>query len=136
MRDVEIDSDKYTVLGVVIFLLFFLVILVSDLYLFANHHVKLPEIHFWDYLIALFNVYAAVVACRNRKIRKNYPFGVAGMCLMALVLIMRIAAYWSKIAVTNNLWWTSMAISGITSSSLLLVEGVRWFRARVRLKVS
>jgi hypothetical protein len=30
------------------------------------------------------------------KLRKDYPYGVAGICLMALVLAVRIAAHWAK----------------------------------------
>lgn len=133
MRDVEINSDKYTVLGVVILIVFMLAIFVSDLYLFANHHVRLPDIHFWDYAVAVFNVYVAFIVCLDSKIRKNYPYGVAGMCLMTVVLLMRIAAYWTKIEATNNLWWTIMAITGIASTNLLLAEAVRWLTRRVRL---
>jgi hypothetical protein len=68
------------------------------------------------------------------KLRKNYPYGVAGICLMALVLAVRIAAHWAKgFPETQSLFWASMMMIKIASPGLILAEGVRWFRRNVKL---
>lgn len=134
MKDIEINSDKTTVVVVVFILVSMLVSVFSDLIALASHRVALVDLHFWDYLIALFNVYAAVVICRDANLRKNYPFGVAGMCLIALVLVMRIAAHWAgRSPAAQDFFWTSMTIVSIASSGLVLVEGARWLRRKVTL---
>ena len=137
MKDIEINSDKYTGLAVVFVMAFFLVIFVCDLFALARHRpqlLDLHDLHFWDYFIAIFNLYVAVTIYRDTKLRKNYPYGVAGICLMALGLSLRIAAYWSKgFPETQNLLWWSMTIIDIASSGLILAEGVRWFRRKVTL---
>src|ERR1700730_1228731 len=77
MKDIEINSDKYTVLGIVFFLVLVLVLVVffSNLYALASHHVRLVEFHFWDYPIAIFNVYvgAGVVSGRHRSDGEGFP---------------------------------------------------------------
>ena len=72
MKDIEINSDKYTVVGVVFFLALMLVELISDLYALANHHPASADIHFLDYAVAVVIVYVAVVVCRDSKLRTNY----------------------------------------------------------------
>jgi hypothetical protein len=117
------------VVGVVFFLALALVILFSDLHALASHRPALDHVRFWDYPVAIFNIYVAVVVCRDAKLRKNYPFGVAGICLMVLVLLGRMVAHWETgPPETRNLLWTSMTAVGIVSSGLILVEGVRWLR--------
>jgi hypothetical protein len=95
---------------------------------------RVPDLHLWDYFAAIFNVYAAATFYRDVKLRKNYPYGVAGICLMALVLAVRIAAHWAKgFPETQSLFWASMMMIKIASPGLILAEGVRWFRGNVKL---
>ena len=134
MKDIEINSDKYTVLGVVFMLVWCLTMFVSDLFALARHRVEFLDLHFWDYFGAIFTVYVAVTIYRDGKLRENYPYGVAGICSMALGLSVRIAAHWSKgFPETQNLLWASMTTINIASSGLILAEGVRWFRRKVTL---
>lgn len=134
MKDIKINSDKVTVLFVIFFLVLCLVGFVSDVLALARHRLEFPDIHFWDYLLAIFNVYVAATFYRDGKLRKNYPYGVAGICLMALGLSVRIAAHWAKgVPETQNLFWASMTLINIASSGLILGEGVRWFRRKVTL---
>jgi hypothetical protein len=106
----------------------------SDLLALARHRPEFRDLHFWDYFIAIFNLYAAVTICRDGKLHKNYPYGVAGICSMALGYSLRIAAYWSKGSPeTQNLVWASEMIIDIAGSGLILAEGVRWFRRKVTL---
>jgi hypothetical protein len=122
------------VLAVVFILALCLIGFVSNLFALARHQVGFGDVHFGDYLVAIFNVYAAVTIYRDGKLRKNYPYGVAGICSNALVLSVRIAAHWSTgFPETKNLLWASMTIINIASSGLILVEGVRWFRRKVAL---
>ena len=134
MKDIEINSDKYTALGVVFMLAWCLIGFVSSLFALARHRVGFGDLHFWDYWVAIFSVYVAVTIYRDGELRKNYPYGVAGICLMALGLSSRIAAHWSTgFPETRNLLWASMTIINIASSGLILAEGVRWFRRKVAL---
>ena len=129
MKDIEINSDKYTVLGVVFLLALALVVLFSDLHALASHRPTSDDVPFWEYPVAIFNLYVAVVVCRDTKLRKNYPFGIAGICLMALVLLVRMFDYWeTESPEIRSFLWMSMPFIGIVSSGLILVEGVRWFR--------
>jgi hypothetical protein len=134
MKDIEINSDKVTVLAVIFFLVLCLVGFVSNLLALTRHRPEFPDLHFWDYLVAIFNVYAAVAFYHDEKFCKNYPYGVAGICLMALGLLVRIAAHWTKgFPESQSLFWASMTVINIASSSLILAEGVRWFRRKVKL---
>ncbi len=134
MKDIEINSDKATVLFFIFFLVWCLVGLVSNLLALARHRLEFPDLHFWDYLLAIFNAYAAVTIYCDVKLRKSYPYGVAGICLIALVLAVRIAAHWAKgFPETQSLFWASMTVINIASSGLILAEGVRWFRRKVTL---
>lgn len=124
MREIEINSDKYMLLGVAFLVVWSLALFVSHLYAFANHGVKPLNIHFSDYPAAIFSAYLAVVVCRDAGIRKNYPYGVAGLCLLALVFLMKITAHWtSGSAGTSNMWWASITLMDIASSGLMLAEG-------------
>lgn len=119
MKDIEINSDKYTVLGAVFFLALALVILFSDLHALASHRPASDHVRLRDYPVAIFDIYVAVVVCADAKRRKNYPFGVAGICLMALVLLGRMVAHWEAGPLeTRHLLWTSMTGVGIVSSGL------------------
>lgn len=132
MRDT--DSDKTTVVAVVVCLVSILVSLLSNLRALVNHGVALVELHFWDYLIAAFNVYAAFTIGRDRKLPESYPYGVAGIGLMTLVLLIRIVAHWvARSAATLDFFWASMTVVSIGSSLLILAEGARWFRKQIRL---
>lgn len=134
MKDIEINSDKYTVLLVVFFLAFALFMFVSDLHDLARHRMVLPDLSLSDYPAAIFSGYVAATAYRERKLRKDYPYGVAGMCLTALVLLVRIAAHWARGSPrAQDLCATSMTIVGVAASGLILTEGVRWFKKRVTL---
>jgi hypothetical protein len=134
MKDIEINSDKVTVLILTLFMAFCLVVFVFDLLALTRHRPEFPDLHFWDYLLAIFNVYAALVSYRDVKFRKNYPYGVAGICLMALGLSVRIAAHRAKgVPEAQSLFWVSVMMIRIASSGLILAEGVRWFRRKVTL---
>jgi len=129
MKDIDINSDKYTVLGVVFLLALALVVLFSDLHALASHRLTSDAVHLWEYPVTMFDLCVTAIVCRDTKLRKNYPFGVAGICLMALVLIVRMFAHWEAGSPEiRNLLRTSMTAVGMVSSGLILVEGVRWFR--------
>jgi uncharacterized membrane protein len=83
---------------------------------------------------AIFNTYVAVICCRDSKIRKAYPYGVAGFCLYASSFLVAIALQWANASVAaQSLLRTPMVVLNIVASGLILGEGVRWFRSNVRL---
>lgn len=137
MKNVEINSDKHTVIGILFFLALALLMFVSNLsnlYTLARYHLAVFDLDFWDYPVAGFNVYVAVIVCRDSKLRKTYPMGVAGICLMAVVLLMKIAMHWAKGSPgTRYLLWSILMVVSIAASGLVLLEGIRWFRKKVTL---
>lgn len=128
MRDIEINSDKYTAFAVVFFLALALFGLFDDLHALASHRLAQDDVHFWDYGVAIFCLYIAVDICRDTKLRKNYRFGVAGVGLLAFSVILKMVAHWAASPDTRNLLWTSMRAVEIVAWGLILVEGVRWLR--------
>lgn len=129
MRDITIDSTKEKAALAAFVLLYGLVVFFFDLYALATHRVAPVLLHFWDYLIAIFNVCVVVVVCRTTTLVRTYPFGVAGVCLMVLVVLLRIAAFWTGgSAATREVFWAIMNLVSLGSSLLILSEGVRWFR--------
>ena len=133
MKDIEVNSDKVTTIAVLFFLALSLLALLTDSYLLARHHFASPTIEVWDYPLAIFNVVISISICREDKIRKDYPMGVLGLCLMSLVLVIRIAARWIKgSSEMQQLLWVLMVVLSIMASALILAEGVRWFKRRVR----
>jgi hypothetical protein len=135
MRNIEINSDKTTVFVVVCVLVVMLVALLSNVYgLLVHRPSALPRLDFGLFGAAIFNTYAAVIFCRDSKIRKTYPYGVAGFGLYASSLLLAIALQWAKASVaTQSLFRTPLRVLTIVASGLILGEGVRWCRANVKL---
>jgi hypothetical protein len=135
MRDIEINSDKTTVLGVLFVLAFALIVLIANLYgLLVHRPAALPRLDFGLFGSAFFLTCLAVSLCCDSKIRRAYPYGVAGLCLYASSLLVAITMQWAKASVaTQNLLGTPMTVLNIVASGLILGEGIRWFRANVKL---
>jgi hypothetical protein len=135
MKDIEINSDKYTVLGVCFGLAFVLIVFLSNLYGLLRHH---PAAHssfeMGIYLAAIFNTYFAVILCRDSQLRRAYPYGIAGLCGMAVGPLIEIAMHWTRASdETQNLAGTGLRVLNIVASGLVLVEGFRWFNKKARL---
>lgn len=129
MKDIEINSDKITAFGVVFLLALALFGLSFDLHALAGHRPAPHDFALWEYPFALFSLYIVVAICRDAKLRKNYAFGVRGLCLMGLDILLKLVAHWeSGSPETWNLLSWSMTAVGIVAWGLILVEGVRWFR--------
>jgi uncharacterized membrane protein len=129
MKEIEVNSDKITASGVVFLLALALFGLFFDLHALASHRSVSDNVRFWDYPVAIFILYIAADVCRNPKLRKNYPFGVAGVCLLVLTFLLKLIAHWENGSPeTWNLLSWSMTALEIVAWSLILVEGVRWFR--------
>jgi hypothetical protein len=135
MKNIEINSDKTTVSIVVCVLVVMLVTLLSNLYGLLVHRPVAPQSFNYGLIAgAIFNTCVAVILCRDSKIRKAYPYGLAGFCLYASLFFVEIALPWAKASVaTQNLLRTPMTVLNIVASGLILGEGVRWFRANVKL---
>ena len=134
MKDIEINSDKYTTIWVLFFLALALLTFVTDSYDLAMRHVTLQKIELWNYPGAVFSAFVAISLYRDHNLRKQYPLGVLGFCTMSVVLLTRIAAQWIKgSSELQQLLWAVLMILSIAASALILAEGVRWFRRRVKL---
>lgn len=134
MKNIEINSDKTTVLSALFVLALMLLMLLSNIYDLLRHG---PIVHhgidIWTYIGAGVVVWAAVIFSRDGKIRKAYPYGVAGAGLMALTSVMTIALHWAKAGEMQSLRYTVLAVIDIMAAGLVLVEGVRWFRSVVKI---
>ena len=135
MKNIEINSDKYTVLGICLVLVLALFSLLSDLYNLVTHHVprdSKPE--FLSYLIAIFLAYVPVTFYRDGRLRKEYPYGVAGACGMAIGFLLTIVVHRviGAAGVRNTADRFLMLLS-VLSLALVLGEGLRWFKRTVRL---
>jgi hypothetical protein len=135
MRKIEINSDKTTVLGVIFVLALALLGFIGNLYgLLAHRPTWPPRLDFGLMVGAMVTAWAAVMFCRDSKIRRAYPYGVAGLCLYAGWLFVAFASQWAKISVeTQSLLGMPMTVLNMVSSGLILGEGVRWFRSKVKL---
>ncbi len=135
MRNIEINSDKSTVLTVFLVLAFALVLFVSNLHDFLAHRpVALPHLDFGLFSSALIITSLAVICCRDSKIRKAYPYAVIGLCLLTGSFLVAIALQWAKASLgPQNLFGATLMVIDIVASGLILFEGARWFRSIVKL---
>jgi hypothetical protein len=136
MRDIEINSDKTTVIGVLLLLALALVTFLGSLYDLLRHRPAVDHAAgIWIYPTVIFNTYVAITWCRDSKIRKAYPYGVAGFCLMAAGFLMATVLELTKKVVVGpqNLFYATLMVIDIVASGLILFEGVRWFRSIVKL---
>jgi hypothetical protein len=134
MKDIEINSDKYTVLGVCFGLAFVLIMFLSNLYGLLRHHPAAgSSFEMGIYLGAIFNTYFAVILCHDSQLRRAYPYGIAGLWGMAAVDLIAIAVHWASASTeTQDLAGTGLDVLNIVASGLVMMEGFRWFKKKVR----
>ena len=135
MKNIEINSDKYTVLLVCFALAFVFTTFLSNLYGLIKHRPAAhSNLEIGIYLGAIFNTYVAVIICRDSQLRKAYPYGSLGVCGMAAEGLIAIAMHWTRAsAETQNLAGTVLMILNAMASGLVLVEGILWFKKKIRL---
>ncbi|MGC2696619.1 MAG: hypothetical protein WA738_12605 [Candidatus Angelobacter sp.] len=135
MKDIEINSDKYTVLGVCFGLTLVLMSFLGDLYALLKHNPAAhSNLEIGSYLAAIFSTYLAVLVCHDGRLRKLYPYGVLGAGGMASASLIEIAMHWtSASSETQNFAGTVLLVLNIVAAGLVLVEGIRWFKEKVRL---
>lgn len=128
MKQVEIDSDKYTTLAVGALLLFSFWEVVAharDLFWLTFH----PAPRTWpNFLISIFFGYVLIGTMRDRKLWLMYPYGAAGFGLLFVNLVL-------DMALPRNATGTVVMFPGFVGMAcwlLIVVEIARWFRARVR----
>ena len=133
MKDIEINSDKPTVIAVFLVLALVLFVFLSDLYDLAGHRIRPGSSDIWIYPGVIFNVFAVVSVGRDRTIRRSYPYGLVGFSCFAGTGILRIAAHWLGLATeTNRFFWTALLVIDIGASVLIIAEGIRWFRRKLK----
>ncbi|HET8890912.1 MAG TPA: hypothetical protein VFQ41_18560 [Candidatus Angelobacter sp.] len=134
MRRLEVSSDKTTVLGVLFGLAMALVAFLADVHDLVWHRTARLQVGAWTYPAALVIVWIAVSFCRDSKIRKAYPYGVAGGCLAAVSFLIMIGFSWLRVSnKTQNLRHSMLMVLEVVGYGLVLFEGVRWFRSIVKL---
>lgn len=128
MKQLEINSDKYTTLGVcALLVLAFLEVLAHarNLFWFTYH----PEPRTWpNYLISIFFAYVLFASLRGRKLWHAYPYGAAGFVLFMANFIVDMALPRRPSATVV----TILGFVGLTAWLLVIVEIARWFRQKVR----
>lgn len=91
MKKVEINSDKYTTLAIVVTLVFTFWSLVRrarDLFFLTYH----PEPRTWpNYLISVFFVYVLLTSGRDRKLWRAYPYGTTGFAFFLIDFVLKMA---------------------------------------------
>ncbi|HET9182627.1 MAG TPA: hypothetical protein VFP59_10870 [Candidatus Angelobacter sp.] len=131
MRQVEVNSDKYTAITVAMVLAFALLEVVAcgrDL-VFLRFH-PLPRT--WlNYLMCIFFVYVLTGSPRDRdrKLWRAYPFGAAGFGLFLVNLVLKMALPRRASGPVVMI----PAFAGLAGSLLIILEIARWFRATVTL---
>ncbi len=136
MKDIEINSDKYTVLGILLILALVLIVFVSGLYHLATHKVAFsPAVSISNYVAAIFSLFMTVSYFRDSTVRKTYPYGMAGLICLTVEYVVELSAPWLMPPVeAQNLLWTTLRVIEIAGSALVLGEGVRWFRKNSYLR--
>lgn len=134
MKNIEVNSDKYTVLFACFALAVVLKIFLGNLYgLMRPGSAAHSNLEFGTYVAAIVNTYFAVIFCRDSQLRRTYPYGIAGVCGMAARALIEIAMHWTRAsAETQNLAGTILMVLTVVASGLVLVEGMRWFKKNVR----
>lgn len=134
MRWIEVNADKTTVLGVLFGLAMALVAFLADVIELVWHRTAGRQLGAWTYPAALVIVWIAVSLCRDSKIRKAYPYGVAGGCIAAVSFLIMIGLSWLRVSnQTQNLLHAMLMVLEVVGYGLVLFEGGRWFRSIVKL---
>ena len=130
MKNIEINSDKYTVLVILFVLGLVLVSFVSGLYHLMTHNVGFSAAtSTWNYVAAIFSIFMAVSIFRDSSLRKTYAYGMAGMTCVMIEYVIELIAPWLRPPVeAQNLIGTTLRILEGAGAALVLGEGVRWFR--------
>ena len=129
MKQVEVNSDKYTTVMIAVLLVFAFCEVVAygrDL-LFLRYH---PEPRTWlNYSVTILLAYGLLGSPRDPKLWRAYPFGAAGFGLwvVTFVLDMILPTHASGTVVMIP------AFAGLTGSLLVILEVARWFRATVNV---
>lgn len=122
-------------IGVLLFLAAALMVLLTKLFGLLGHRPMVHHAIDWgDFLSAICCAYGVWLCFHEDKFRERFPYGVAGYCLWTASILMPIAADWVKVsAETQNLLVPILMVIDIVGSGLILFEGIRWFRAQVKL---
>ena len=129
MKKVEINSDKYTTLAIVVTLVFTFWSLVRrarDLFFLTYH----PEPRTWpNYLISVFFVYVLLTSGRDRKLWRAYPYGTTGFAFFLINFVL-------KMALPKDVSGTVVMILGfvgLAAALLVILEIALWFRTKVKV---
>lgn len=129
MKQLEINSDKYTTLAISILLAFVFWNLVRharDLFYLTYH----PDLRTWpNYLISVFFGYVWLASVCERKLWREYPYGATGYTFYLIDFLL-------KMAVQKDVSSTVVMISGfmgLAAALLVILEIALWFRTKVKV---
>jgi hypothetical protein len=133
MKNLEINSDKLTTVGVMLLLALMLMSLISDLHKLIRHDITVRPFNVSDWLVTIFLLFMTPSILRDAEWRRAYPYGLIGFCCTTAILLLRAAAYWFKLPVeVQGSFWIGLTVLEMAASLFILVEGVRWFRKQAR----
>lgn len=129
MKKVEINSDKYTTLAIVVTLVFTfwgLVRRARDLFFLTYH----PEPRTWpNYLISVFFIYVLLGSANDRKLWRAYPYGSGGFAFFLVHFVL-------SMALPKGISGTVVMILGfvgLAAALLVILEIALWFRTKVKV---
>ncbi|MGE5324256.1 MAG: hypothetical protein ACM3SW_15415 [Actinomycetota bacterium] len=128
MKQVEVNSDKYTALGVAMLLVLVLLEFVASIIRLV-HGTFQPTQTLPSFVIVLFLAYALWVLVSDRKFWSRYPYALLSFVLLLVDFVMGIALPRDVSAVV----WRLPRFLDLVAYALGIVEIARWFRANVKV---
>jgi hypothetical protein len=134
MKDIEVNSDRFTAVGVCLLLAIVLFDLLSNLYQVFRYGFSFKAAPgAWTYVAAAFFTVLAISFYRDRDVRRDYPYGLAAGLMIVAVLWISAATHWAGAAVNPRVIAAVLAVLDIMGSLFILVEGIHFFKRRVRV---
>jgi len=131
VRNLEINSDKYTVLMICMALIFVFLGAARSVEDLITRRMRPRDNGWLDYFVIAFLFYVLLTAIRDHKLRKAHPLGIAAVGFLFVAYGLRMLS-----PDGIELWWRLPGLLELTSCSLLIFEIARWFRKRLRIAKS
>lgn len=129
MRQLEIDSDKFTTLSVCGFLVLALWIAISTVMDVASGTFQSRTHSWFNYLFIIVAPCGFLSELRDGKLRQEYPYGFLAFGLFIVEFAVEMVLPGDTTGMASRVPGTL----GLVASALVMFEGARWFRARVRI---
>lgn len=127
MKQVEVNSDKYTTVGIAALLVLVLLEFVASVMRLVHGAFQPTPRSLPNFVVVFFLAYTVLVS--DRKFWSRYPYGFLAFVLLLVDFVMGIALPKDASAAV----WRLPAFLHLAAYALGIVEIARWFRARVRV---